>query len=314
MASFNVVNYSLRPSKSIQRQIVFGGIRSLKDQLQIKDLVYVGLGSIWFVDFILAHKALEIDRLVSIEADEFGFRRAKFNAPFSTVDVRRGSSSDVLPELCADPEYCDRPWVVWLDYDGLFDEALREDARLVVEQAPENTIFLLTFNSKAQNYGAAKERPDRLRDLFGELVPADLLKSDCVRGSMEPLLANLAMDFLKSAARNVSRPGGFLSGFRILYRDGAPMVTIGGMLPSPGLEQDGSAIINDGQWRCLPQEPIIAPHLTMKEFLALQSKLPDPNGLSRITVQTLGFDLEEDQIRVYERYYREYPAFAQIVT
>ena len=313
MASFNVINYSLRPSKSIQRQVVFGGIRSLKDQLQIHNLVYVGLGSIWFVDFLLAHKALEIEHSISIEADALGFRRAKFNAPFSTVDVRQGITSNVLPQLFNDATYRCRPWIVWLDYDGYFDEALREDARLVVEKAPENTIFLLTFNAKDQNYGNARERPDRLRDLFGGLVPPSLSKSDCARGSIESRLADLSIAFLKTVARSGGRPGGFVPGFRILYRDGAPMVTVGGMLPSSGLENDVSAIIDDAQWRCLPQEQIVAPHLTLKEYLALQSKLPDPNGLSRSAVQSLGFDLEEDQIRIYERYYREYPAFAQIV-
>ena len=56
MPSFNVVNYSLRPSKSIQRQVVFEGVRNLQSRLDAEDQMYVGFGSIWFTDFILAHK------------------------------------------------------------------------------------------------------------------------------------------------------------------------------------------------------------------------------------------------------------------
>ena len=37
-------------------------------------------------------------------------------------------------------------------------------------------------------------------------------------------------------------------------------------------------------------------------------------GLSRKIVQSLGFDLEDHQIKIYEKYYREYPSFAQIIT
>ena len=52
----------------------------------------------------------------------------------------------------------------------------------------------------------------------------------------------------------------------------------------------------------------------MREAMALQSRLPDPSGLSRGIVRALGFDLDEKEIAVYEQYYREYPAFAEIVT
>ena len=314
MASFNVVNYSLRPSKSIQRQVVFGGIRLLQDQLRLEDLVYIGLGSIWFIDFIMAHKVLEIDNMVSIEQDALGYRRAQFNAPFSTVDVRHGSSSDVLPLLFDEPAYNERPWIIWLDYDGVFDETLREDVRVVVENAPENSIMLLTFSCVDRKYGHGNERPNRLRELFGDLVPSDLPKSACSKESLQNKLADFTMDFIKSVAVIARRPGGFVPGFRILYKDSAPMVTVGGMLPSLEYAANASAIISADFWRCLPRESIVSPHLTLREALVLQSKLPNPNGLSRPVVQSLGFDLEDEQIRVYEQYYREYPAFAQIVT
>ncbi len=42
MASFDAVNYSLRPSKSIQRAIVFDGVRKLQSHLDLDQLIYVG--------------------------------------------------------------------------------------------------------------------------------------------------------------------------------------------------------------------------------------------------------------------------------
>lgn len=102
MASFDAVNYSLRPSKTIQRQIVFDCVRSLQAGLNLERLVYVGFGSIWFTDFVMAHKLLGIDDMVSLEADDIGYRRAVFNSPFSTVRVKHGYSYDVLPNLYID--------------------------------------------------------------------------------------------------------------------------------------------------------------------------------------------------------------------
>ena len=314
VASFDTVNFGLRPSKSIQRQIVFGGIRLLLGHLDVREAVYVGLGSIWFVDFVMAHKILSINDMVSIEENDVGYLRARYNSPFATVDVRRGSSSEVLPGLCADTSVNARPWVLWLDYDRRFDEDASDDVRLIVENAPENSIMLTTFNAAEVKYGAANERPDRLRELFEGVVPANLSKNQCKDDKMQRTLADLAIKSMKAIAVEARRPGGFVPAFRIVYRDTAPMVTVGGVLPSESNRRRAESRIKESDWRCRPEASITAPHLTIREAMALQSMLPDPQGLTRGVVKALGFDLEEDQIRVYEQYYREYPWFAEVVT
>ena len=55
MASFDSVNYSIRPSKSVQRGIVFQGLRRIFDVMDLGNTIYVGFGSIWFTDFVQAH-------------------------------------------------------------------------------------------------------------------------------------------------------------------------------------------------------------------------------------------------------------------
>src|SRR6185437_3809720 len=97
MPSFDVVNYSLRANKAIQRSLVFEAVRVLQANMNLNDLIFVGLGSIWFADFQIAHKFLHLKDLISIEATEIGYRRAKFNRPFRTVSVKHGLSYDVLP-------------------------------------------------------------------------------------------------------------------------------------------------------------------------------------------------------------------------
>ncbi|MDT2022830.1 O-methyltransferase [Methylocella sp. CPCC 101449] len=314
MASFDVVNYSLRPSKAIQRQLVFDGIQKLKAQLELDNAVYVGFGSIWFTDFILAHKMLRINDMYSIEANDVGYKRAQFNSPFATVRVKHGLSSIVLSELYADESISNRPWVIWLDYDYEFNEALKDDIRSAIENAPPCSIILVTFNGHEMKYGAAGDRPGRLRDLFGSSVPQELTKAECKDARMQETLANFTLDYMQSTANDLARPGGFLRAFRIIYRDNSPMVTVGGILPTRGAVTTARQVIDAVDWPCRPPAPVIAPLLTVREAGALQSKLPSGIPLTRAEVQALGFDLEEEKLEAFTNYYRYYPAFAQIIT
>ena len=314
MASFDAVNYSLRPSKAIQRQLVFEGIRKLHERLRLSDSVYVGLGSVWFTDFVLAHEILNINDMISMEVDDIGFARAKFNAPYATVQVRKGSSTDTLPELLADRYINQRPWVVWLDYDGGFDEGLMDDVKLIVENVPSNSTFLITFNAHEMNYGNAKERPERIRQLFGDTVPDNLSKKKCKTPRLQHTLAGFAVDFMKSVAATGRRKEAFVDTVQIVYQDRPPMVTVGGMLAAPETVSKIRDAAGNAGWRCRPERVIRAPHLTIREALALQAMLPSEDSLNRDNVQEAGFDLKDEQIEVYEEYYREYPKFAEVRT
>jgi hypothetical protein len=313
MASFNTVNYSLRPSKSIQRQLVFEGVRKLQSQLDLEHMLYIGFGSVWFTDFVMAHKLLGVREMISIEGNEIGYRRALFNAPFATVSVKHGHSSTILPELFVDEALRAKPWLLWLDYDYELNEAIRDDLRAVVENAPANSILIVTFNGAEMRYGQAPERPDRLRDILGSVVPDDLSKKACKDDRMQATLADLTLDFLTSTAADMSRPGAFVPAFRIVYQDSAPMVTAGGVLPAKGAARIVADMVSERNWPCRPEAPIKAPNLTIREAAVLQSQLPCDGPLSRTHVQALGFDLEDHEIEAFRTYYREYPAFAQIV-
>ena len=232
MKSFHQVNYALRPSKTIQRHIVFEGIRSMQSCHKETNSVYIGLGSIWFTDFIMAHKILRIRDMISIEEDKVGFSRAEFNSPFATVQVKYGHSSDVLASLFDNGQYQNRPWVVWLDYDTSFSEELRDDIHSVIERSPQNTIVLVTFDARGKKYGRPVDRKDRLCELFEDLVPRDLSKTACNDQNIQETLANLVNDLMMATWAETGRLGRFVPGFRIIYKDTAEMVTVGGILAS----------------------------------------------------------------------------------
>jgi hypothetical protein len=91
------------------------------------------------------------------------------------------------------------------------------------------------------------------------------------------------------------------------------MISVGGILPAKGAASIALGAINAATWRCRPLKSIKTLHLTMREAALLQSMLPRGTQLTRSIVKTLGFDLEDDQIETFQSYYKQYPAFAQIV-
>lgn len=313
MASFDVVNYSLRPSKGIQRHLVFEAVRDVRERLAMRDLAYVGFGSVWFTDFVLAHKFLGIRDMVSMERDPIGICRARFNTPYATLRVEPTSSNEALPKLRTDAVVGGRPWMVWLDYDGGYSDEISEDIRYLMENLSFGSVFLATFSGHEMEYGRkAAERPELLRSLFGSVVPDELSAGACKKERMPQTLARLAMDYIMSASVGASRSGTFVPAFSMIYRDASPMVTVGGFVLGDDIAHKASDIVGNGVWRCMPEKLIQAPHLTAKEAASLQSLLPRTEPLTRHDVVKLGFDLEIDQIKTFESYYRQYPAFAQI--
>lgn len=310
MRSLNVVNYSLRPNKSIQRSLVFEGINQLKSSTVLEEMIYVGFGSLWFADFIIAHKILGIEDMYSIEADEIAFRRAVFNKPFKTVEVLEGSSSEKLPELLEREDVRKRPWLTWLDYDQKLNEQIVEDVRWVIENSPPNSVLLVTFS--LNGIAKPKHLQGRIRQLLGNVVPDNPNAKDFEKEQLPDTLSNLVLDFMGSVAANMSRPGGFIPAFRMTYQDGAPMLTVGGALPTKDRVEDVREVINRDGWTGFPAIRIAAPHLTLKETAVLQSELPCNPAMEREDVRKLGFDLEDAQLRAFESFYRYYPSFAQI--
>src|SRR5687767_4324881 len=99
MRSFNKLNYAIRPKKHIERALVFSALQTLEPYLPVSKYRYVGMGSMWFKDFILAHRSLDIQTLLSMEEDAQDAKRAEYNKPFGCIEVRDGHSSVLLSQI-----------------------------------------------------------------------------------------------------------------------------------------------------------------------------------------------------------------------
>ncbi len=108
----------------------------------LQEYSYVGFGSMYFSDFMLFHKRLGIDDMVSIERDRHHREPFEFNLPFDCVQMQFGKSTSVLPKL----EW-DKPSIVWLDYEETVTPTTLADINTIVEKCSSGGTLIITVNS-----------------------------------------------------------------------------------------------------------------------------------------------------------------------
>ena len=313
MSSTNIVNFSLRHNKCIERAITFDCINMVMNQFDIRDAVYIGFGSLWFEDFIMAHRLLGIQTMISVEYHPIIFKRAQYNRPYRTVEVLEGYSADVIPSLLDRSELSDRSWVVWLDHDSEMTEAKLDELVELIRTLPPSSFLLTTFSAMGSKYGKVAERPERIRRLFGDAAPEVIDQGDCKKEDrLAQILSQSTEDMLLSKAVQSARRGSFVPAVNITYKDSVPMVTVGGFLPSEENHDAARTLVAQPTWPGRVSRLIEAPPLTTKEVQALQSRLPSDAALVRKDVVDMGFDLEDTQLASYVHHYLRYPQFAQV--
>ena len=317
--SFLAVNYALRPNKVIARRILFDTLSRLSDKLNLRNAEYIGMGSIWFVDFAMAHRALGITKMTSIEANPVGYRRAAYNAPFKCIAVKRGYTEDVLPTLPLES----RSSVIWLDYDTPVDGPLMDDANGTIERCKEGSVVIFTVNASAKDLAKRikPRNPQEVRPIdmqrylarkLGDYAPSSLSKDDIKEERFPKVACGIIEAVMQGVLRGSGRELQFVKLFDFVYRDGPPMATVGGLLASDKSANEVSKAMEALGWPGIIQNTIRVPHLTLRERLSLDRMLPLPRAPSvRRVKKEAGFPLLAEQIRAYYAYYSQYPSFAE---
>ena len=307
--SYQKIDYSLRPAKAIERKMMVDALRRLDRMVALKHYRYVGFGSPYFTDFSLFHKALDLTALVSIEREIEDEDRFRFNVPYAAIELRFGESTDVLPEI----DWQQRS-IVWLDYDEKLSADKLTDVAYLSRELQPGSVLIVTVN--VHPHSDLETRLERTREDLGPRLPR--------RYSAEELggwgTASAARDVISEeievalAERNTGKPESTRVGYRQLfnfnYRDGARMLTVGGVFFDAGIDAhiDGCGFSDFDFFRdgADPYE-IVVPRLTLKEMRHLDTLLPamplavaDGVGLSQADVET------------YARVYRYFPRFADI--
>jgi len=317
MPSTDSVNFSIRPNKNIERKLIARAIAGLNGRFDVSSYRYIGMGSFWFVDFVLFHKTLAITDMISIEHAEYG-DRAEFNRPFKCIRIEPGDTTRVLPEL----ELDQKAFIAWLDYDSDLNGPVLEDIRILCPKAPSSSIVLVTLNAhhgQLNNQYDENEnelsRLEYLRRVAGELVPTTLEDKDTNAKNFPRTLAALLLNHCDHETRSAGTGMRFLPLFNFYYKDNAPMITIGGMIANESDERLLNESNLPAQFEYVTgnaQFDIKAPPLTLKERSALDRLLPaDTVPSPEELQQKAGFKLDEEQISAYKDFYRDYPTFSE---
>ncbi len=308
--SYLKVPYDLRPAKQVERRMIIDALQVLSIVgFDIPKYQYTGLGSVYFVDFILFHKFLGIQKLWSVEIDRKIEKRVQFNKPFSCIDIKIDSIGNVIPQLSRK-----RKHILWLDYDSVIRSEHLQDVWLAAVQLPPGSILLVTVDVERP---LGSDDPEEWRQYF-QAEASEYSATFDKKAFAGSNLPTLNRDLLASAIQSglSARELQFYSLFSFLYADGHEMLTLGGMIGGPeervliersGLtERTGPVYIRSN----LKQKPyrILVPRLTRKERLYLDRAMPCPAGW-----KSKDFELPPEFVSVYTEIYRFLPTYAELL-
>jgi hypothetical protein len=140
--SYERVHYEFRPCKQVERRMLVAALQRLMEiGFPISEYQYTGMGSIYFIDFILLHRYLGIDKMLSVEHSRTISKRVEFNKPFDAVDIGLGDIADFIPSLSAD-----RRHLLWLDYDAVIDSGIVDAVSLAAINLSPESVLLVTVD------------------------------------------------------------------------------------------------------------------------------------------------------------------------
>lgn len=315
--SYEEVNYTIRPSKQVERKLFIEAFHHLREAgYNISDYTYVGLGSVFYVDFILFHKYVYINKMICVEKSDIP-KRMKFNQPYEFIDLKMQPFSDVLPGLNKQEKY-----IIWLDYDYGLNKDILDDLGNVAFFLRPGSILIVTVDAEPKIHQdpilkeeLTKEKRDEYllkfyTDAFGKHV-GEIRKSDIAKNQLPHLFARVIRSQLETsmASREDEK---FYQLFNFRYADGAQMLTIGGIIDLKNKEDElrrsGIFAKDYIQEEADPIE-ISVPPLTIREKQWLDSK-DHPRLLSGELKPD--FELDSNLLRNYLRYYKHYPTFYEI--
>lgn len=320
--SYEKVNYLLRPRKQIERKIL---IDILRNVTAIDSYHYIGLGSIFYYDFILFHKYLNIRKMTSLDCEK-EVSRFDFNLPYDFVTFVNKTTTEFLTEY----DFGERA-LMWFDYDSkLYDpktrernESILQDIEIVTQKARPGTFFLITVDIRPP-----PELPEQenFRSLFHDFLPSkykeEVYKLDNRRflARYKYMIQEIILNLVEEKAK--FQPTKYHKLFSFYYRDTAPMYTIGGVYDdTKGLRQMQSTLA-PSEFISTRRDQITdidVPILTYKEKIHLDRKVgwlqrrvartKGKDDLKRIMGQ-LKFEIgPKSMLEKYLKFYRYYPQY-----
>lgn len=237
----------------------------------ISDYRYVGMGSIYFRDFLLFHRRLGIEKMVTIE-NLHARERVEFNRPLASITIEMGDAAEVLPRLAVD----ESPHIIWLDYESRITPAILETLTDCAYRCAPGSILAVSVNVERI---VEREQWESWRASFADFPAIEMPRFEKEWQRLAYLQVIRSIE--KGVASRNQIPADFNQFLHFGYSDGSPMLTVGGILLGP--EQDRAwndcrmgelYFIRTGE----DAFRIEVPQLTKKEMQHLLAELPEAHG------------------------------------
>lgn len=315
--SFEKIDYSIRPAKCVERRLIGQTLSFLAAAFPIKEYRYVGFGSLWFVDFVLFHRWLQIDKMISIEqAAEIGQmpKRFNFNKPLRCIKVLAGSARKCLPTALKGAQKT----VAWLDYDGTLESALSGDLGVTLPAMRDGNFLLISVNAHSGQLKNKKHNDESISEVeYLETVAPDLVPPNASERITKKEFPGLAIEILTNAliarTKELGRDLEYVPIWTFVYQDGAPMITVGGVFLSAASRAKFDELQLFSRFDFLSRDGtatnIALPIVTLREKLYLDGLMPatPPPRLGR-----LKFEMEQASFDAFIRFYNYIPTFGEL--
>lgn len=324
MASYEEIDYSLRPAKNVERKMIGEALQRLTHLAPLPSYQYVGFGSTYFADFVLFHRMLGIESMTSIEMDQAKSTRFKFNNPYKCIEIKFDMSSDVLPLLD-----WERRTILWLDYDGKLSNDVLGDIRTFCTRAIAGSVIVVSVNANFSY--ASKDQTGPVEELREALdsgrVPDEMTDADLVpKWKGAEFCAQLIRSEIQRelSVRNTGRSQwtklSYKQLFHFHYKDGAKMLTVGGLISDPSME----GLLGQCAFERLPFTrgetdsalELEIPILTARERRYLESHFPIAGQVTSSSQEIVkaghGCGVRASDVSKFHHIYRYMPNFAEI--
>lgn len=300
--SYEKVNYLLRLKKQIERKIIIETLLSLGAYVDIEKYHYVGFGSIYFADFIMFHKYLNIKNMTSVENKKEDKTRFQFNKPFDFIKLKICDSRDFLN--------IHAPWkdklFIWLDYDSEIDTSMVADVEIVASRAKSGDILLVTIEGESIGVNAIGD----FKQKFSQYIDSRLTFKEIKD------FPKVLHSIMKAAVQNGVRSQtniDYIQFFNITYKDTKKMYTFGVIFWEEEKTKEMRRILSKLDFVRTGSEilDIDCPIISLKEKMHIDSLIQKNKKLKSNPKKDVGLRMEI--IKKYCKYYKYYPQFFESI-
>lgn len=319
--SFENINYLLRTKKQIERKIFVETLHRLEGLLNISAYHYYGFGSIYFADFQLFHKYLNISKMTSIEVENDIEKRCEFNKPYGFINLEISDAKDYIPEI----KWKDSVFI-WLDYDTAISEEIVKVIKAIAVKAKPLDIFTISINAHPlQNSEIIRD----FKKIFGDYLD-ERVSNKKYKKEFSNILKKIITEALKDGLRSNDDSRKYHKIFDYCYKDGADMYTFGCLFydkdaeinqesfkeklsPLNHLIQEDYSINIDCPFVTKKEQKYLDSIITIDVLDWIENKHIIPFGKEEIDKIADHIGISKEKIERYLMYYKYYPQFTESI-